>query len=101
MLLIVFNSHEHCYQALLSGLDTPRPAVGPVLGVGATAPWWDRRATFIQTYIAMLRDREAKPEHSEIVLKDIFRPATEGLLNADHGPLSAADLLNKAIGGRS
>jgi hypothetical protein len=59
------------------------------------------RATFIQTYIAMLRDKDAKPEHLEIVLRAVFTSATGGLLGADHGPVTALDGLTRAISGRN
>ena len=57
----------------------------------------DERVTMVNTYLALRKGEHATTEHMEVVLDRLFKPATDGIVKDDFGPVTAADALGKAL----
>jgi hypothetical protein len=57
----------------------------------------DERVTMVNTYLALRAGEHTTTEHMEVVLDRLFKPATDGIVKDDFGPVTAADALGKAL----
>jgi hypothetical protein len=57
----------------------------------------DERVTMVNTYLALRAGEHATTEHMQIVLERLFRPGVDGIVKDDLGPVTASDVVARAL----
>ena len=57
----------------------------------------EERVTMVNTYLALRAGEHTTAEHMAVILDRLFKPAADGIVKDDFGPVTAADALGKVL----